>query len=168
MKKLFNIICFPVVFVYFVGKLMAASLGVKNNPAGPAVFTVAVCLGIGVAVYSMFRTEIPEVEVPEGENPGVYFIPSDDTDSVMSVTMLESALIQFHARHQRLPKGFTELRDSGIISNLPEPRPGFKYQLDLQWPEIIEVPTNTPPLKQATDGEPDPKAAEEKVKAKAE
>jgi hypothetical protein len=157
-KTLINIFCFPVLFVYFVGKLIAGSVGIKNNPAVPTVFTLLVLLGIGGAVYSMIVPKEPELVVPEGENPGVYFIPSDDTNSVMSVTMLESALMQFHASRQRLPKDFAELRDAGIISNLPEPKPGFKYQLDLQWPVIIEVPTNTPPLRQATDIEPETEA----------
>ena len=168
MKKLTNILFFPILFVYFVGKIIASSLGIKDNPAVPVVFTLVVLLGIAAGVYVGVKPENPlaDIAVPEGENPGVYYIPADDTNSVMSVTMLESALSQFYAKHKRMPKNFGDLQVSGIIKNLREPKPGYKFQLDLQWPEIIEVPLDTPPLKQATEA--DPTVVDEKSKLDAE
>ena len=132
---------------------MASAVGINESPAVPVIFTVVVLLGIGGGVYKLVAPEPPDmsVVVPKGKNPGVYFIPSDDTNTVMSVTMLESAVIQFEARHKRLPKNFKDLRSSGIIKHLRKPKEGFKFQLDLEWPEIIEVPIGTPPLKGGTD-----------------
>lgn len=140
MKKFFvTVFCFPVLFIYYIGKIIAGSVGAKNNPAVPVAFTVVVLLGLAYGVYGLAKPEAPFADLPE-ERSGIFFAPGPGSNSVISVSMLEAALYQYHVRYARPPANFTELRNSGIINDFPEPKPGNKFQLDLEWPVIREVP----------------------------
>jgi len=153
-KSIVNLICFPFLFLFFIGKSVAAAIGQKDNQAVPIAFVALICLGIVFGGSKLLAEPQEEVVVPEGDDPGVYFIPAAAEQSVVDHTMLESALIQFNQRHGRLPKNMAEFQASGILVGLPEPKEGFEYRLDLEYPEIVQVPIGT---------EPEPKNAESKT-----
>lgn len=152
-KAIINLVCFPFLFLFFVGKSIATSMGQKDNQAVPIAFVVLVCLGLLFGTAKVLEEEQDEVVVPEGDQPGVYFIPAAGDGSVMDHTMLESAIIQFHQRHGRVPKDMAELKASGVLPGLPEPKAGFEYRLNLEIPEIVLVPagTNSEPIEKKTE-----------------
>ncbi len=160
-KAIVNLICFPFLFLFFTGKSIATALGQKDNQALPIAFVVAVCLGVVLGAARIMEEPQGEIEVPEGENPGVYFIPAGTENaaessmekSVVDHTMLESAIIQFHQKHGRVPKDMAEFQASGVMPGLPAPKEGFEYRLNLEMPEILQVPIGT----KAAPTEPGPK-----------
>ena len=144
MKKfLVTLFCFPVLFVFYVGKIIAGSLGLKDNHAVPAAFTGLVLLGAAYGIWGLMKPEDPYANLPE-DPKGIFFLPGDDSNSVISVTMLESALFQFHQQYKRAPTNFLDLDRYNVIPDFPPPKEGHKYQLDIQWPVIREVPEGTP------------------------
>ena len=144
MKKFFvTLFCFPVLFIYFVGKIIAGSIGLKDNHQVPLAFTVFVLFGVGYGIWGLAKPEDPLADLPE-DPQGIFFAPGQGTNSVISVSMLESALYSFHQKYKRPPTNFMDLDRSRIIPEFPEPRAGHKFQLDIEWPVIREVPEDTP------------------------
>jgi hypothetical protein len=142
MKVLFNLVRFPFLFLYYVGSSLAA----KAAPERRGILAVAFVVGTLVVALSgiqwLFRPSLDE-SVPAVASDGLHFSPSSTDDSIIRVTVLESALGRFHFEHGRSPRDYAELARANYIRDLPQPKAGNEFQIDFETPSIREVPVGT-------------------------
>ena len=134
-----NLLKFPFLFVYFVIKSILQAAGVKKPPSPEvalSIMAVCVLVWIGWGQWQEYRIRAEA----ESADPGVQFVPSTSSESVMSVTALESAIVYYYQKFKREPNSWEDLRDSGVIRGIPEPEDGFNYSLDREYPRLTKVP----------------------------
>lgn len=142
MKVLFNLVRFPFLFLYYVGSSLAA----KAAPERRGILAVAFVVGTLVVALSgirlLFRPAVDDSDLAVASE-GLHFSPSVTADSIIRVTVLESALGRFYFEHGRSPRDYAELVRANYIRGLPQPKAGNEFQIDFETPSIREVPVGT-------------------------
>jgi hypothetical protein len=139
-NPLIKFIKFPFLFAYFVIKSLLQAAGVKRPPS-PEVLLGIIIVGILIWFgYGRWDIYVEQRRV-EAADPGVMFVPSTTSESVISISALESAFIEFERRYQRLPRDWPDLRNANIIQDMPTPEDGFEYELDMdpEYPRLTKV-----------------------------
>ncbi|MFT4689641.1 MAG: hypothetical protein ACKVHO_11200 [Verrucomicrobiia bacterium] len=139
-NPLIRLLKFPFWFAYFVIKNLLQAAGVKRPPSPEVLLGIILCailIWFGYGRWTRYASH-QKIELAD---PGVPYVRSTTSDSVISISALESAFIEFERRHKRLPRDWPDLRNADIIRGMPQPEEGFDYELDMdpEYPRLTKV-----------------------------